>query len=198
MVKSQTPRPTAPRRADARRNRQAILEAARALFSERGDAVQIDEVAERAQVGVGTLYRHFSAKGSLLAAIVGDRFEQMTALARAAEEIDDPGEAFRALLTGYLEAAEADAAYRFAVLGPQEPDWDEINVEKQQFAEVVERIMGRAVEDDELRPGLIGDDFVLITRGAMANMGNGRDWRRHVELLLDGIRPQGSRGRLRG
>ncbi|MFF0342862.1 TetR/AcrR family transcriptional regulator [Kribbella sp. NPDC004875] len=177
-------------RADARRNRQAVLDAARELFTERGDGVQIDEIAERARVGVGTLYRHFSDKQSLLAAIVASRFAAMTAVARAAEQLDDPGEAFRALLMGYLESAEGDAAFRFALLGPQEPDWHEINAEKQQFAEIVERIIRRAADAGHLRHDVTGNDFVLLTRGAMANMTGERDWRRHVALLLDGIRAQ--------
>lgn len=180
-------------RADARRNRRAILDAARDLFTERGDVVQIDEIAERAGVGVGTLYRHFSDKKALLAAIVGSRFEAMTAVARAAEQVEDPGESFRALLLGYLETAETDAAYRLAVLGAEEPDWQEINAEKEQFGVIVERILGRAIDAGYLRDDITSTDFVLLTRGAMANMTRGRNWRRHVELLLEGIRAAPSR-----
>ena len=180
----------APMRADARRNRQAVLDAARDLCAERGDAVQMDEIAERARLGVGTLYRHFADKRALLAAIVGYRFAVMTTVARTAEQLDEPWEAFRSLLVGYLESAEQDAAFRFAVLGPEEPDWNEINAEKQAFAEIVERIILRAIDARRLRPDFSGDDFVLITRGAMANMTGGRDWRRHVDLVLDGIRTE--------
>src|SRR6185437_4641924 len=98
----------APMRADARRNRQAVLDAARDLFAERGDAVQMDEIAERARLGVGTLYRHFADKRALLAAIVGYRFAVMTTVARTAEQLDEPWEAFRSLLVGYLESAEQE------------------------------------------------------------------------------------------
>src|SRR3954471_11713870 len=108
-------------RADARRNREAVLDAAGELFAQRGDAVQMDEIAERAGLGVGTLYRHFADKQALLAAIIGRRFEAMTALARAADETEDPWSAFETLLYGYLESVEADAAFRYALLGPAEP-----------------------------------------------------------------------------
>src|ERR1700722_16097767 len=78
-------------RADARRSREAILAAAGELFAERGSEVQMDEIAERAGLGMGTLYRHFATKQALLAAIIGRRFVAMTDLARAADKGADPG-----------------------------------------------------------------------------------------------------------
>jgi AcrR family transcriptional regulator len=85
-------------RADARRNRESVLDAAGELFAERGDAVQMDEIAERAGLGIGTLYRHVADKLVLLAAIIGRRFAGMAALARAAEAVEDPRAAFETLL----------------------------------------------------------------------------------------------------
>jgi AcrR family transcriptional regulator len=179
--------PERPLRADARRNREAVLDAAGELFAQRGDAVQMDEIAERAGLGVGTLYRHFADKQALLAAIIGRRFEAMTALARAADETEDPWTAFETLLHGYLEAAQADAAFRFALLGPEEPRWSDIAAEKTDFAEITERVVRRAADAGHLRADFSAQDFTLITRGAMANMTGTGDWRRYVTLLLDGI-----------
>jgi AcrR family transcriptional regulator len=178
-------------RADARRNREAILDAAGELFARRGDSVQMDEIAERAGLGVGTLYRHFADKQAMRAAIIGRRFEAMTSLAESAEAIDEPWAAFETLLYGYLESARPDAAFRFALLGPQEPSWEEIDAEKTAFATIVDRITRRAVDAGHLRADFSGSDFVLITRGAMANMTGGGDWRRHVALQLEGIRTSG-------
>jgi AcrR family transcriptional regulator len=175
-------------RADARRNRESILDAAGELFARRGDAVQMDEIAERAGLGVGTLYRHFADKQALLAAIIGRRFEAITALAQAADEAEDPWTAFETLLYGYLESAQADAAFRFALLGPGEPNWNDITAEKTDFAAITERIVRRAVDAGRLRTDFRAEDFVLITRGAMANMTGAGDWRRHVTLVLEGIR----------
>src|SRR5436305_10340699 len=101
-------------RADARRNREAVLDAASELFAQRGENVQMDEIAQRAGLGVGTLYRHFADKQALRAAIIGRRFEAMTSLARTAEQIEDPWKAFETLLRGYLESVRPDAAFRFA------------------------------------------------------------------------------------
>jgi AcrR family transcriptional regulator len=180
--------PERPLRADARRNREAVLDAAGELFARRGDAVQMDEIAERAGLGVGTLYRHFADKQALLAAIIGRRFEDMTTLARTADGTEDPWTAFETLLYGYLELVETDAAFRFALLGPGEPRWTDIAAQKTDFSAITERIVQRAVDAGRLREDFRAGDFVLVTRGAMANMTGTGDWRRHVTLLLEGIR----------
>lgn len=175
-------------RADARRNRDAILDAAGELFAQRGDAVQMDEIADRAGLGVGTLYRHFADKKALRAAIIGRRFEEMAFLAEAAEQAEDPWVAFESLLYGYLEAAEPDAAFRFALLGPEEPSWSDIEEQKRAFSASVERIVRRAVEAGRLRADFRHGDFILITRAAMANMTGRDEWRRLIALQLEGIR----------
>src|SRR3954465_6174363 len=82
-----------PLRADARRNRTAIVKAARAVFAKYGRDAQMDDVARRAKVGVGTLYRHFPTKDALLAAIVEDKFERLAAMTREAMAMEDPWEA---------------------------------------------------------------------------------------------------------
>ncbi|SFK50996.1 regulatory protein, tetR family [Amycolatopsis sacchari] len=175
-------------RADARRSRDAIVAAASELFAQRGSEVQMDEIAERAGVGMGTLYRHFATKQALLAAIVGLRFAAMTEQARAAEEVDDPRASFRELLLGYLEAAARDAAFRYAILGPEKKEWAGIADQKARFADIARRIIRRAVDAGHVRSDLTFTDFVLITRGAMANMNpDDDDWRRHLTLVFEGI-----------
>jgi AcrR family transcriptional regulator len=175
-------------RADARRNRETILAAAEKLFARNGTEVQMDELAEQAGVGMGTLYRHFATKQVLLAAIVGRRFAAMTELARAAERFPEPGASFEALLHSYLEAADGDAAFRYAILGPEKPDWDAIAEQKTGFAEIAERVIKRAVGAGVVRSDLNFEDFVLITRGVLANMNPGQDWRRHMTVTLEGVR----------
>lgn len=177
-----------PLRADARRNRESVLDAAGELFAERGDAVQMDEIAERAGLGVGTVYRHFADKQALLAAIIGRRFEAMTESARVADDSEEAGAAFEELLHTYLESAQADAGFRFALLGPEEPSWVQIASEKTDFGEIIERVVQRAVDAGWLRADFSAQDFVLISRGAMANMTGADDWRRYVDLMLEGVR----------
>ena len=90
-----------PLRADARRNRERVLTAARAVFAEHGREAQMDDVARSAGVGVGTVYRHFPTKEALVQALALDLFEGLLRGAREAMEIEDPWEAFtQALWTG--------------------------------------------------------------------------------------------------
>ncbi|WP_349898831.1 TetR/AcrR family transcriptional regulator [Parafrigoribacterium soli] len=175
-------------RADARRNRESVLDAASELFARHGDGVQMEEIAGKAGLGVGTLYRHFADKRALRAAIIGRRFEAVTDLARAADRLDSPWAAFEALLYGYLESVAPDAAFRLAILSPDEPSWADIDTEKNAFGAIIERIVQRNVDAGLLRADFRAGDFILITRGAMANMSGGDDWRRHVTLQLEGIR----------
>jgi AcrR family transcriptional regulator len=81
-------------RSDARRNREHVLEAAGTLMATHGVDVSIDEIAELAHVGVGTVYRNFPTKGALLEALLLSRLEPLVAAAHAAAGSDDPGEAF--------------------------------------------------------------------------------------------------------
>lgn len=93
-------------RADARRNRDAIVRAARELFAEKGMDAQMDEIARRAKVGVGTVYRHFPAKEDLLDGLITRRFERLTERATEAvrtASLEDPWEAFR----GFIEWSAA-------------------------------------------------------------------------------------------
>jgi AcrR family transcriptional regulator len=81
-------------RADAQRNRERILEAATTLMATQGIDVPIDEIAQLAQVGVGTLYRNFPTKGALFEALLMARISPLVAAARSAADSDDPGDAF--------------------------------------------------------------------------------------------------------
>jgi len=90
-----------PLRADARRNRERVLTAARAVFAEHGREAQMDDVARSAGVGVGTVYRHFPTKEALVQALALDLFEGLLRGAREAMALEDPWEAFtQALWTG--------------------------------------------------------------------------------------------------
>jgi AcrR family transcriptional regulator len=89
---------TRPLRADAQRNRERILEAADEMFAAHGVDASIDEIASRAGVGVGTLYRNFPTKEALLQALFVARMQPLITAARDAAEAEDPGEAFVAFM----------------------------------------------------------------------------------------------------
>jgi AcrR family transcriptional regulator len=100
---------TLPKRADARRNHERVLAAARETFAEGGESTSLEEIARRAGVGIGTLYRHFPSRQALLEALYVNEVEEIS---RSAAEIDDP-DPWRALnvwlqrLTGYLATKRA-------------------------------------------------------------------------------------------
>src|SRR5918999_5613933 len=104
-----------PLRADARRNRERVLKAARAVFADQGIEAQIDDVAKRAKVGVGTVYRHFPTKDALVDAIVRERFEEIAGYAREALEREDAWEGFCELIWRAAERNAVDRAFCEAV-----------------------------------------------------------------------------------
>lgn len=183
-----------PLRADARRNRERIIAAAGELFARLGNRAQMEDIAARSGLGMGTLYRHFPTKQALLTAIVGERFHGMADLARAAERVADPGEAVESVLRRYLEAAAGDAAFQLALLSADDLNWADVRREKAEFADAVTRVIDRAVSAARVREDLTIDDFTMLANGVMATMyfkpGEHADWRRHLDLVLAGIRPQ--------
>lgn len=94
-------------RADARRNALAVIEAARALFAERGVGIPMEDIGRAAGVGKGTLYRRFPTKDHLIAAVSRDRFDRLTAAAdELAVEFPDPADALAAWLRDYDRSAQ--------------------------------------------------------------------------------------------
>jgi AcrR family transcriptional regulator len=181
-------------RADARRNRERIMSAARELFAREGPHAQMDEVAAQAGVGIGTVYRHFPTKEALLTAMVRERFGGFAEIARAAEAIDDPFTALQTMMRQSAEAVEHDVGFQLAMMGSNDLDWEGIEQDKAALAEVVSRVIERAVKAGVVRADLTAEDYPMIMCGITSTMyyGPGRaDWRRHLELVLQGLRPPG-------
>jgi AcrR family transcriptional regulator len=114
---------TRPKRADARRNYEKVLAAARDAFAEGGESTALEEIARRAGVGIGTLYRHFPSRQALLEALYVNEVEE---LSRSAEQLDglDPWEALNSWferLMGYLATKRALAAELTNYLDPDAP-----------------------------------------------------------------------------
>jgi AcrR family transcriptional regulator len=180
-----------PLRADARRNRERILRAARAACAEHGAAVQIDDVARSAGVGVGTVYRHFPTKDALIEALVAEKIRVTTQNLREALEIEDPWEAFAAGVRRNAEVMAADAALRDALirLGPAAHGSAEAHAA---VHEAAGRLITRAQDAGVLRGDVTAEDVGALIGGLCASMGHpGLDWRRHLEVLLDGLRARG-------
>lgn len=178
-------------RADARRNREKVFVSARELFAQEGDAASIEEIAAHAGVGIGTVYRHFPTKQDLLTEMVRVRFSRFTEIALEAEQLDDPYESLEFLVLRSAEEVEDDAGFQLAMMGSDQPRWEGIEEEKAQFAEVATRIIDRAVESGAIRDDLTFQDFPMLMCGITSTMyfsPGGSTWRRHVDLMLAGLR----------
>ncbi|MEA2380386.1 MAG: hypothetical protein QOH72_357 [Solirubrobacteraceae bacterium] len=177
-----------PLRADARRNRARILQAAREACAQHGANIQVDDVARSAGVGVGTVYRHFPTKDALIEALVVEKFRATTQNIRAALEIEDPWEAFCAACRSNAEVMAADAGLRDALirLGPAARSSEE---ERAELVALADRLVARAQGAGALREDVTGEDIGALMAGLCMSMGHPAvDWRRHLELLLDGLR----------
>jgi AcrR family transcriptional regulator len=182
-----------PMRADARRNREAILSAARELFASSRPEVQIDDIARRAGVGVGTVYRHFPDKEALMGELVRERFlafnEQLAAA--LADEESPPFETLANALRANAASVARDAATRFAMMSGGERVFAHADPEKERFRRLAEQLVERARAAGELRSEFDARDIPMIMCGVCAAMDarqKGWDWRRHIDLLLRGMR----------
>jgi AcrR family transcriptional regulator len=178
-----------PLRADARRNRERILEAGRDAVAEHGTAIQMDDVARCAGVGVGTVYRHFPTKEALIEALVAEKFRVTTENIRRALEIEDPWEGFVEALRRNAEVMAADAGLRDALvrLGPAAArHGDDARTELEALGA---ELIARAQAAGALRDDVTTRDIGALMAGLSASMAHPElDWRRHLELLLDGLR----------
>lgn len=180
-----------PMRADARRNRDRILSSARELFARAGPQAQMEEIAAHAGVGLGTLYRRFPTKEALVTAMVQERFESFVAIARAAEDIEDPFEALVAVMSGHARAAEDDAVFQLAMMQLDTFHWEGIEQDQATVGESVTRILERAKAAGAVRDDLTFDDYTMLMGSITATMHyrySTAGWERHLTLTLEGLR----------
>lgn len=185
-----------PKRADAQRNRERILVAAKRVFAEQGTEASMEEVGRVAEVGVGTLYRHFPTKQALLGELLAERFRLFNAEAvRALESVDDPWEAFAGTLRRNAEHAAQDVGLQDALFRG-EASWEPVAEPLAALREAMSEIIRRGQQTGVVRADLTVDDIPLMMCGVSSTMANTHpdgtqmDWRRHLELLLDGVKPR--------
>jgi AcrR family transcriptional regulator len=176
-------------RADARRNRERIMSSGRELFARDGPEAQMDEIAARAGVGIGTVYRHFPTKEALLTAMVRDRFQEFAEIAALAEDTVDAREALETVMCRSAEAVEGDMGFQLAMMGSEQLEWEGIEEQKAVLAAVVTRIIRRAVQAGVIRDDFTFEDFGMVMCGVTSTMyykPGSADWRRHMEIILHG------------
>ncbi|WP_406673613.1 helix-turn-helix domain-containing protein [Nonomuraea sp. N2-4H] len=188
-----TTRRRAPR-ADALRNREAIIQAAAEVLAEQGTAVDVREIARRSGVGMGTLYRHFPKKEDLVHTVLLRDFSTWARAARAtACDAEDPWTA----LTAFFQQALTGYARHRAIMENLALTWAGPDLEGvRQLRLVIEHLCDRACAAGLLRPGVTTDDLLLL----LVSLGHAvqitdecrpGQWNRLLCISLDGLRATG-------
>jgi AcrR family transcriptional regulator len=179
-------------RADAQRNRDRIIEVAREVFREQGYDASLDEVAKRAGVGAGTLYRHFPARANLVDAIMQswvDRVDEAAAKALASE--GPPRELLLAWFTAYVGLISLHKGGPAKITSAMGDPTSPITTKCQVLTRATDRVVARLREEDALRPDV---DSVHICRliggvAAVADQSRRDDSavRPLLEVVADGL-----------
>jgi AcrR family transcriptional regulator len=180
-----------PLRKDAQRNRERLVEAARAVFAERGLDVALDEVARRAGVSIGTLYNRFPTRADLVAAVFADRRETLIEIAERALAMDDAWAGFVHFLEQVCRMQAADRGFNDLAarsLPQAAPTPDHLR-----GYELMTEIVERAKRSGALRPDFVLADMAFVTWAITRTIEATADvdpdaWRRHLGFVLDGLR----------
>lgn len=183
-----------PLRRDAERNRHLIVGAARELFAERGLDVSMDEIARRAGVGVGTVYRRFADKELLIDALFDDRLETIVAIAAESLECEDPWEALTLYMERYVSVQAEDRGLRQLLFSSLHAE-DRVARARGRIKPITDELLRRAHTAGQLRPDATGTDIALLQFMLSALVDYTRDvdplaWRRFLGIVLDGLRTQ--------
>ena len=179
-----------PVRADAVRNRAKVLEAARDIFAEKGGATTTEDVAKRAGVGIGTVFRHFPTKAALFQALIEDRFEALADFAEeAAKKQKTPGDA----LFLFLERMVKDGPAKRTLL-------DELGIDvrakmmewpsKQRVKAAMDSLLAASQKAGVVRKDIEARDVYAVLAGAAAAWDQSADPKadRALRLVLDALR----------
>jgi AcrR family transcriptional regulator len=182
-------------RADAARNRAALLAAAEAEFAERGPDASVADIAQRAGIGKGTVFRHFPTKEDLLAAVVLDRVATLTTLARELAGRPDAGPALEEFL---YQAAGKQQQLDLSFLRGATTVNERLDDARATLFDAISTLVTRAQRAGAVRDDVTGLDVILMMCAphyvttyvpeAAPDL-----WRRYLGIILDGLRPEGAR-----
>ena len=179
-------------RADAQRNRERILEVAKKEFTRSGANASLEEIAKKADVGPGTLYRHFPTREDLLIAVYRSEVEKLAAAERTFAGKLPPVEALRAWLLLFVDAVEAKQiiapVFNTLVGDPKKV----FEASYTQIHEALRSLVKHAIKSGDIRKDLDPIDLLRAIVG-VANVATSPDWqqsaRRLVDILIAGARP---------
>jgi AcrR family transcriptional regulator len=185
---------TRPLRADAARNRALLLAAAADEFAEHGLDASVADIARRAGVGKGTVFRHFASKDDLLAAIVLDRIDRLVAAGERLLCAADPGDGLLEFLT---VAAHQRQQLDLSFLHGAGELSAEAAAAHDRLTGTIDALVERARAHGVLRADVTGTDVLLLMCAPNHVAGYVRDappdlWRRYLGIIFDGLRPDGA------
>jgi AcrR family transcriptional regulator len=176
-------------RADAQRNLGRVLDAAAEVLAEQGLSASVDEIARRAGVGHGTVFRRFPTKEALVAAVVCKRLDEVATSTAELLDRPDAGEAFDALV---WQIAEIYARDRCIFEGlPRCGEVVEVIEAKRRLLDLVGQVVTRAQAEGAVRADLTPEDVPMLVGSAIqgSTWSTGDEpWRRYVAVVLDGMR----------
>ncbi|MDQ1742540.1 MAG: hypothetical protein QOE23_879 [Pseudonocardiales bacterium] len=178
-----------PMRADARRNYERVLKAARDVLADRGSEATMEEIAKRADVGVGTLYRHFPRRIDLVEAVYREDVEGLAALAVRVSTETEPWDALVEWLHGFVRYGRSKRAFLTELHEAFEKSPDLALRSRERIGEAAELVLTRAQQAGVAREDIDGSDLMQLVGGmCMARTATPDRNERLLDLVLDGIR----------
>jgi AcrR family transcriptional regulator len=179
-------------RADAQRNRERLLEVAKAAFADEGPNVSLDEIARRAGVGIGTLYRHFPTRDAIVVAVYRREVEQLAGSATRLLGTLSPGEAlyeWMRLFVDYIATKKVMASALGSIVGGATDLYASSGA---QITAAMSLLVSRAGAIGDIRPDVDPNDLLRAVAGfTYGNTSPG--WQasalRLIDILMDGLRP---------
>jgi len=190
-VSVETPAPARRPRVDAQRNRERLVDTAKTAFSEIGPEVTLDEIARRAGVGIGTLYRHFPTRDTIVEAVYRSEVERLSLAAAQLLETLSPAEALHSwmrLFVDYIARKKVMASALSALVGGTAELFASSGT---RISEAIKLLVDRAEAAGEIRAGVDPLDLLLALVGISYGR-SGPDWQdsalRLIDILMDGLR----------
>jgi AcrR family transcriptional regulator len=183
---------TRPLRADAERNLRRLLDAAREAFAQRGLGASVDEIAKRAGVGKGTVFRHFPTKEHLISAILIDRLQEAERVGLELLDHADAGAALHELMCAGAELQARDRGF-FESVAKAALAEEQLQEAKQRLISVTAALLARAQEQGIVRADVTAEDILMLECSSVQAAAPFHEqapelWRRYLDIAFDGLR----------
>ena len=180
-----------PLRSDAVRTRKLLVKAAAEAFAEHGSEVSVAQIAERAGIGKGTVFRHFATKEDLLAAIVYENMFLLVATGEQLVQAEDPADGLREFMSAAIELQAKDRAFCQVAHG-EARNHPAVRKGQEMLDAVTDELTDRARRHGAIREDITGQDVMLLMSGIYQTVSpvlatQPHLWRRYLRLVFDGM-----------